>query len=122
MANTVQVYDPVTGVASNVPLNTGTPIPNVQSFTPTTGGTVTVVASTAYAIFVKLAPAGGLATATVNLPTGDHPGQKVYITTTALITLITVTPSTGSMLGPILSSLSGWAQFYWDGTNWVRCG
>ena len=67
-------------------------VANTDYQTPATGFSYTIPDNIEVA---TLDPAGTLATGTVTLPRGQFQGQRVYLTTTAQITALTVTVPTG---------------------------
>ena len=96
---------------------------NFQPFIPSSGGTTTVTAQVANEIFVEINPAGLLGTLTIAFPAGDHVGQVIRVNSTQVLTLVTMTSASGTVVNPLASYvLNGYVSYYWDGTNWCRCG
>lgn len=91
----------------------------VQYAAPTTGQTVTALASTDV---LQIDPAGTLATLTVVLPASPVDGQDFTVCTSQIITTLTVT---GSIVGTLTTmALGGFARFSYSATaaKWMRAG
>lgn len=99
---------------------------STQSFTPTTGGTVTLVRPSGPAlvnITATIAPASSLATVTVDLPSSPKDGDKITLNSTKMIT--TVTWTGGTVLGFPSSLTPGSSftiQYSLSDVRWIPVG
>lgn len=95
--------------------------PKKEYFTPATGGTVTLVnASTD--IRAIIAPAGTLATLTIQMPPNPFDAQVVSICSSQAVTILTMTASIG-LLGALTSFVANsFASYAYDSTSnaWYR--
>lgn len=93
------------------------PMASTQRVTPLTGTTVNVN-QTGAPLNLIIVPAGTLAALSVNLPPGAYDGQTMVIFTTALLTLLTVATTSGTIVGSAVTTLpaNGSLRYVW---NWA---
>lgn len=93
---------------------------NNGSNVPTTGFTYSIPANQA---FTELAPAGTLASGTVNLPSVFPQGGRLEIFSTQTVTALTITPATGfTAVGTAVTTIAagGTISYRLLGTTWCR--
>ena len=93
----------------------------VQPEAPATGATVTVLGGRE--VFVALSPAGTIAALTITLASSPTNGDRVTITSTKIVTLVTM--DGGTIVGALTTlALGGFGAFVFNGdtSTWSRCG
>lgn len=92
-----------------------------QIFTPTTGSTV-AVANADGDIRVLLNPAGTLATLTLAFPSIPKDGQKLEISTSQILTVLTMTSFSTILSALTTLGINGFAGWVYDSSTakWFR--
>lgn len=86
--------------------------PNRQVFTPTSGSTVSIVASNRSVIEVYLNHAAAISGLTINFPTLLD-GQRLFLLWRESASSVTLTPANGTLLGGFTSIASANARSAW---------
>lgn len=93
----------------------------IEIVTPTVGQSITITAGTSIYI---IDPAGTLATLTVTMPASPTNGQAVWISSSQILTLLTLSANAGqSILNvPTTLALGGFCGFAWINaqSKWFR--
>lgn len=98
----------------------------LQSSTPLTGFSVLIAPPVAGdSVWLRMTPAGTLATGTVTLPASPVDQQRVLVTSTQIVTALTVAGNGYTTSGaPTTIAAGGFFEMRFDGVNsvWYRVG